>query len=936
MIKKVVILIFVFTVFFTEDATAQFIFPDEISRAHPRLISSAVDREAILKAIDTSQAIKASFEAIKNDVSKYVNQFKTDKDWLSSRLQMYWESHATNVFVKGAIFHHASGKAPVPTVRFTGQRDYVTDYKTPKIEDVKPYFEDKRGLFLQNKNTDKWEWVSPEKTGRVIENTNENIMKIARNAALVYFVEGDEAYAKLAQHVFDVYMQGLYYRNEPVDLEHGNVQNVIGLTSFQVIKENIVDELAETYDFIYDYIQENHKSRNDIYTASLKKLAEIIIKNGVPDNNWNLHQANKVIEIALVLDNNEAYKDGKGCQYYLNRVFNESEARQWSVNDVLNYGYDQDNGVWNESAGYALSVAEGFTHLAGVIEEALGVDIMPNMPVIPKAVKVMPQYLYPNKSIVAFGDSHYGELKSQPFLDVISNAQKFNKKTEEATFTSMLFMLKNKQELLTKKAPKNAFNAFVYNTNVTLNKTIEAAELTDYATASFYAPNVSWLAMRNGMDKHNGLMISQAASLGNHAHSNGIAMELYGKGYILAPEGGRGSSYFRNDYRQYYSQFPAHNTVSVNGKSQYNKMRSYYAFEVNAMYPASERKSGYYPNINFSDLYFNEPSTNADQNRVMSIVRTGENTGYYIDIFRSKTKAGTAKYHDYFYHNLGQELAFSTLNNQTISLKSSSKLNSKSGNIKAYDFLFDEMSTRIETAFKAIYDLSVNNEQVQMNMWMNADENRELFKVKSPHSEAFRKILPKAIEEAPLLTTVVRQYGEAWNNPFVAVYEPSTNKEPATIKTVETFKIDSKPSFIGVKIASKTNRVDYVFSSTSQEVCQHQSIDFTGTFGMLTQEGNVTILFIGAGKKISFNGYTVEILGKKSSSATLVTGEQFKLTNNDAILLTVPDTFKKGAMVLNIGFKQLNGSRKTIDGKKVVQFKVPPTNYQNISIKLKA
>ena len=28
-------------------------------------------------------------------------------------------------------------------------------------------------------------------------------------------------------------------------------------------------------------------------------------------------------------------------------------------------------------------------------------------------------------------------------------------------------------------------------------------------------------------------MISQYASLGNHMHSNGISIELYGKGYIL-------------------------------------------------------------------------------------------------------------------------------------------------------------------------------------------------------------------------------------------------------------------------------------------------------------------------------------------------------------------------------------------------------------------
>ncbi|WP_297089391.1 heparinase II/III family protein [uncultured Draconibacterium sp.] len=914
---------------------AQFVFPEKIEREHPRLISSSVSKEKILQQIDSCATVKRDYEKIKSSISKYVQQYKSDPEWLSSRFQMYWRSHATDVFVDSKYYSHSTGKAPVPTVRFTGQRDYVTDYKTPKLEDIKPYSEDERGLYLQHKETNRWEWVHPRETGRIIENTNENIMKIARDAALVYFVEKDEDYARLAHHLFDVYTHGLYYRNEPVDLNNGKEQNVIGLTSFQVIKENIVDELAECYDFLYDYIQENYSEKNHIYTTSLKKLAEIIIKNGVPDNNWNLHQANKVIEIALVLDDNSAYEDGKGCQHYLNRVFNESEARQWSVLDVLNYSYDANNGVWNEcSSGYALSVAKAYTELARIIQEALEIDVMPQMPVVNKAVEVMPQYLYPNKSIVAFGDSHYGELETAPFLDLISNAQIFNKREQEEKYTAMLFMIHDKAELLNSGKSKNAFNELLYNSRVELDAGIDAADLSDYTTASFYAPSVSWLVLRNGMNENNGLMISQAGSLGNHAHSNGIAMELYGKGYILAPESGRGSSYYQPDYNEYYSQFPAHNTVSVNGKSQYNKMRSYYAFEVNALYPASERKSGYYPNISFSDLYFNEPSTDADQNRVMGIIRTGETSGYYIDIFRSKTKkADDADYHDYFYHNLGQDLQFATVDDQALTLESSSKLNSESGNIKAYDYLFDEASLKIDNPFKATYNLSINNQVVQMNMWMNGSENRELFKVKSPHPEAFRKILPEKLEKAPLLTTVVRQYGEAWNKPFVAVYEPSTAKEPATITSVKPFTLNGgRSGFVGLRIDSKTDRTDFVFSSDRFDSFSHNRIDFTGTFAVLTEEANSTTLFIGAGKEMSINGYSIEILGKRSGSATLVTGEQMALANDDAILLTVPDIYEKGDVILNIGFTQIYGERSEINGENVVAFKVPPTNFHEISI----
>ena len=46
-------------------------------------------------------------------------------------------------------------------------------------------------------------------------------------------------------------------------------------------------------------------------------------------------------------------------------------------------------------------------------------------------------------------------------------------------------------------------------------------------------------------------------------------------------------------------------------------------------------------------VYFREPESRADQTRMMSIVTTGPETGYYVDIFRSRKERGGDKMHDY-------------------------------------------------------------------------------------------------------------------------------------------------------------------------------------------------------------------------------------------------------------------------------------------------
>ena len=184
------------------------------------------------------------------------------------------------------------------------------------------------------------------------------------------------------------------------------------------------------------------------------------------------------------------------------------------------------------------------------------------------------------------------------------------------------------------KAPV-AITSFFAGKPLVLDEKVKAGKIDDYVTPTFYAPNVSWLVQRNGMNPRHSLMVSLNGSEGNHMHANGISMELYGKGYVLGPDAGLGKTLYQGlDYLEYYSQFPSHNTVCVDGIS-YPVMKSNHSFKLRALYPAAGERLPYQP-ISYSEVYFREPETFADQTRLNGIVNVGDSAGYYIDIFRSR------------------------------------------------------------------------------------------------------------------------------------------------------------------------------------------------------------------------------------------------------------------------------------------------------------
>ena len=756
---------------------------------------------------------------LKVKIENVMSQVDKQPDWLYSRLQMFWKTNASDVFVNGEAFAHPGGeRAAEPTVKYNGTRGFESQYNRPKLEDLVPYDDDEQGnVTYINKVTGKMEKTSPAKTGCNIAGVNRYIIGIARDAARIYAATGDMRYGQMAAKVFDVYMKGIAYRNVPIDLNHGHQQTLVGMTTFEVIHEDVINELTQMYPLIKPLV----KNDQAVIEAGFKKWAENIIANGVPHNNWNLFQADFITKIALVLQDNQAYADGKGKQYYLDYIVNQNSIRQWSMNKLIDFGFDANSKTWYESPGYSTTVLSSICDFANMLDEKAGIDLFKQRPILKEAVKTSAEYLFPNRMIAGFGDTHPGYLNTGGINQVLKYATRHKNKN----LISEMNLLKN---AVAPKAP--------------------ISEIEAYTSTLFYAPNVSWIAMRSGMDKQHDLMASVNASLGNHQHANGISLELYGKGYVLGPDAGIGRTLYSGlDYLEYYSQMPAHNTVVVDGVSSYPVMMSQHAFKVVASYPEvskeqpaskklSEKKlsiqkdSELKDKITYATVSFIEPETQAQQQRTTAIVKTSAKGGYYIDVFRSKKKEGGDKTHDYFYHNLGQEMkVMDAASGLSLDMKPTEELAFAGGHLYAYSYIYDKKSAEMQNSVKTQFVTKILDDKVveamdgqreiTMTMWMKKDENRTIFQALSPVNLEYERMpnQPYKVDEQPVLTFVARQKGEAWNHPFVCVYEPSSDTEPGDIASVDYFT-PSEPSAVGIIVKLKDGTEQRIVCSENGKV----------------------------------------------------------------------------------------------------------------------
>ena len=196
-------------------------------------------------------------------------------------------------------------------------------------------------------------------------------------------------------------------------------------------------------------------------------------------------------------------------------------------------------------------------------------------------------------------------------------------------------------------------------------------------------------------------------------------------------------------------------------------------------------------------------------------MKTSAKGGYYIDVFRSKKKEGGDKTHDYFYHNLGQEMkVMDATSGQPLDMKPTEELAFAGGHLYAYSYIYDKKSAEMQNSVKTQFVTKILDDKVveamdgqreiTMTMWMKKDENRTIFQALSPVNLEYERMpnQPYKVDEQPVLTFVARQNGEAWNHPFVTVYEPNSDTEPGDIASVDFFEPEQKGA-VGILVKLK-------------------------------------------------------------------------------------------------------------------------------------
>ncbi|MFN5913642.1 MAG: heparinase II/III family protein, partial [Chitinophagaceae bacterium] len=687
-----------------------------------------------------------------------------------------------------------------------------------------------------------------------VDNINQKINQLALDAAIVYWLEGDAAYAKFAADILSQWARGAYYQS-PIK---GPCRT--GFLSIQTLGDGSYEPMPLIYDFLYDYLREN-SYETKWYETVFDKIAHTMTFRGFWNNNWFAAQSPALVFSALALE------DKQKRDYYLSFVLERDTINggcgHLSLPSVVKELLTPD-GHWKEPGGYHNYPISSLL-IAGLALENNGYPVFKLHPELLDASYVMLKYSFPNLMAPSFGDT--GPSSQSPLcLEIgIRMAQRYSNNIADELISGIKLLQEQKGY---RREKSDYLGLLCYLPEIKSEKsntyTWPRSGSLDFAKA---------FLQRNGTDKKNGLMyVVQGASY-NHNHANGMSVELYGLGSVMGPDPGNGLTYEDPLHVGYYTQWAAHNTVIAGGRStsipQFKGgggTKQIGEINLKAMEPLAGNEA-ISTDLSFTITGYIDKATGANQERTLSIIRTSSSHGYYLDLYRSDHSESNT----YIYHNIGEGVKLLNSSNQPILLESAElPLSGQPYDPPGMRYIQSIYGTGNYvselTALFTIDEGAQSNPKRHMKVIIPSQNDRSFFTGMAPPTKTVDPLF--ITKRTP--TLIAHQKGEAWKRPFVAVYEPFSDQDDE-VKTVEYWNTENWSTLTALKVKNKNLTEQIIFQSTDPDKKhQEQEYVFTGTFGIAQfKDGKIHELYLGNGKELSFKG--ISIISKiPNGSASLI------------------------------------------------------------------
>ena len=682
-------------------------------------------------------------------------------------------------------------------------------------------------------------------------------LQVALDCGTLYYITQDEKYAYIASSILYSFVKSV--QKSKLSDWHGRGGWLFPYDGFREVRV-IGYKVPLVYDFVATYL----KKGGDVFDIIQNKkvafpidelqnvcrtYADITINYGQTASNHPVLEAPSLVYNALAMDDKKERE--KLLSYFLTKSTKNQDALPVFAKNFKNKG-----NIWPETSGYLNHSTSILTKLMLVISRYNPeLNLAEKYQNILYALPRLDYFVYPNNEIVRWGDGkRKGRAPYKAFDNAYTLAKMYN--LEEVT-QEIGSLLKNAMQK--GKHQRSTIEALFWHNTVDEKPVAIELPRTDRV---YHAGIVMQRNISSTKDPKDGLMGFVGGAAMVHGHAEGMNIELYGEGQVLGVDNGNGK-YGKDIHENYSRIFAAHNTVIVNGASQGEG--GWVNLGMNTVQLISVEpkigKKGVAPNFSFSQTSFEDTGgdkAEATQERTLGLVRTSPTTGYYVDVFRSKSRLPN-EYHDYLYHNIGDKLMFE---NKDLNIKKTPNRYMASASLKwtrrsyrnpGWHFFKDvKTSQKYANTVKATFSVKkLEGNDLFMQLHIPGFENRIYTKVKAPHT--FQA--PAPYDDLPTPTLVIRKEGEAWKNPFVVVYEPFNETEKPTIQSV--VKLEQDGIYKGLIIESKTPNEDiiqYVITQSKNQVFKNDAIYFKGSYAVITLNKDTTLksIYVGEGQKITY------------------------------------------------------------------------------------